>query len=289
MDFRSSFKGRVIVPGVLGLVCLTPLLACAKIPAALPDFPKANDPAQVVTKARNSEQSPLAGEQQDANSQSGAVAADSLVSKPPQITYDEDGQLTIIAENSRLSEVMLALHTAMGADIDLPPSVAHQRIWVRLGPGPARKILRDLLDNTELDYVIQASDADPEGIRSVLLTLRTKTVEPRVNGSQVARSASGKSPAPGSKPTEDPDQDSPVPVDSAAVSDTAPAGSPTTPADTQPSASNVQSAPAVSESSLSKPSAGTSSEQMIQQLQSMYEQRRQIQIQQNQKPPSNNN
>jgi len=288
MDFRSSFKGRVIVPGVLGLVCLTPLLACAKIPAALPDFPKANDPAQAVTKARNSEPSPLAGEQQDPNSQSGSVTADTLVSKPPQITYDEDGQLTIIAENSRLSEVMLALHAAMGADIDLPPSVARQRIWVRLGPGPARKVLRELLDNTELDYVIQASDNDPEGIRSVLLTLRTKPGDSRVNGSQVARGTNRKSLAPGSKPTEDPDQDSPVPVESAAVSDTAPAESPTTPADAQPSASNVQSATGVSEPSLTRPSPGTSSEQMIQQLQSMYEQRKKLQLQQSQKPPLNN-
>jgi hypothetical protein len=140
-----------------------------------------------------------------------------------------------------------------------------------------------------LDYVIQASDNDPEGIRSVLLTLRTKSTEPRVNGSQVARGTNRKSLAPGSKPTDDPDQDSPVPVESAAVSDTAPAVSPTTPADAQPSASNVQSAPAVSESSLTRPSPGTSSEQMIQQLQSMYEQRRQLQMQQNQKPPANNN
>jgi hypothetical protein len=39
---------------------------------------------------------------------------------------------------------------------------------------------------------------------------------------------------------------------------------------------------------LSRPSAGTSSEQMIQQLQSMYQQRRQLQIQQNQKPTGQN-
>jgi len=289
MVIRNSFTERAILPGALALVCLTPILACARIPARSQDFPTAKDAVQSAPMAQNSEQIPQAGGRQDPSSQQGTVAADRVESKPPQITYDEQGQLTIIAENSRLSEVMSALRVAMGADIDLPPSVARQRIWVRLGPGPARKVLRDLLDNTELDYVIQASDADPDGIKSVLLTLRTTASESGVNGSRMARVTDRKNPAKGSSLSEEPDQDSPAPVESAAVSDPAPAAPPLPAADAQSAANNVQPAPGVSDSSLTRPTAGTSSEQMIQQLQSMYQQRRQMQLQQSQKPPSNNN
>ena len=283
MGLRIRFREKVIALGALALVWLGPLFASAKIPAGLPDWRTVQDSIQ----ASAFPQASLSGEQQDPNSQPQPLTTERIVSRPPQITY-EDGQLTIVAENSQLSEIMSALRAAMGADIDLPASVAHQRIWVRLGPGPARKVLRDLLDNTELDYVIQASDTDEQGIRSVLLTLRSKTDEQGVQGSRVARGTSRKSLPAVSSPVEDPGQESSAPAESAAVADTPPAGPPPPSTDAQSAAAKLQSTPGVSEPSLSRPGAGTS-EQMIQQLQSMYQQRRQIQIQQNQKPPSDNN
>jgi hypothetical protein len=281
----SNFNGRVIAP--LALMCLAPVLVFAKIPSGFPDFRTVQNSIQAAASVQASAQNSEVGEQQDANSQPQPrpLSPERVVSKPPHITY-EDGQLTIVAENSPLSEVMSALRTTIGADIDLPASVARQRIWVRLGPGPARKVLRDLLDNTELDYVFQASESDPEGIKSVLLTLRSKTVEQGVPGSRVARSANRRDLPATSSPAEVPEQDSSAPAESAAASDTAPAVSPS--ADAQTSASKVQSAQGVSEQNLIRPSAGSSSEQMIQQLQSMYQQRRQLQIQQNQKPTGQN-
>jgi len=258
------------------VVCVGPLFASGKIPLGLTDSRMAQDLIEAALLPGNSEPGPQAGGQQDANSQPGAVTSERVAPKPPQITY-QDGQLTIVAENSPLSEVMSALRAALGADIDLPVSVAHQRIWVRLGPGPARNVLRELLDNTELDFVIQASDSDEQGIRSVLLTVRTKTPEAGIPGSRVATNRKNLPASP--SPVEVPEQDSSAPAESAAVSDTAaPAASPSTDA---PSTASK-------EASLSKPGGGQS-EQMIQQLQSMYEQRRQIQMQQNQKPSSNNN
>jgi hypothetical protein len=287
MDIHPNFNGRVIAPLTLALICLVPVFLYANIPSGLPDFRTVQNSIQATASVQASAQNSEAGEQQDANSQPQPrpLSPERVVSKPPQITY-EDGQLTIVAENSPLSEVMSALRSTIGADIDLPASVARQRIWVRLGPGPARKVLRDLLDNTELDYVFQASENDPEGIKSVLLTLRSKTVEQGVPGSRVARSANRRDLPVTSSPSEVPEQDSSAPAESAAVSDTAPAVSPS--ADAQTSASKVQSAQGASEQNLSRPSASTSSEQMIQQLQSMYQQRRQLQIQQNQKPTGQN-
>jgi hypothetical protein len=289
VDIQSRFKERGFASGALALLCLTPHFAFAKIPAGLSDSRAVQDPIQSSSLNGNLAQSPQSGGQQDPNLLPGTSTTERIVSNLPQITF-EDGQLTIVAENARFSEIMTALRTAMGADIDLPASVAGQRIWVRLGPGPARKILRDLLDNTDLDYVIQASDTDPDGIRSVLLTLRSKTAEQSAPGSRVARGTSRKSlPPESSNPVEVPDQDSSTPAESAAVSDANPTGPPPPPAGGPPPATRLPSPPAVSDSSLGKPGGTGSSEQMIQQLQSMYQQRRQMQIQQNQKPPSNNN
>ena len=285
MDIRFSSKERLIALGALGLVCLAPPFTSAKIPAGLPDCRTGQDSNHAAPFPRNSVQSP-AGEQQAPNSQPQPLTTERIVSKPPQVTY-VDGQLTITAESSRLSEVMSALRAAMGTDVDLPVSVADQRIWVRLGPGPARRVLRDLLDNTELNYVIQASDSDEQGVRKVLLTLRGKTAEQSVPGSRVARGTSRRNPPESSSAVEVPDQDSSTPAESAAVSDAAPAGSPPPPTGAQSAASRLPSAPVASSPSLSRAGAGAS-DQMIQQLQTMYQQRRQMQIQQNQKPPSSN-
>jgi hypothetical protein len=290
MDIHSRVKDGFIASAVLALLSLSPGFVFARIPAGLPNSLTVQEAIQGPSLNGSLHQGAQTGGQQDPNSQSGTRTAEHIISPPPQITL-EDGQLTIVAENSRLSEIMTALRTVMGADIDLPPSVARQRIWVRLGPGPVRKILRDLLDNTELDYVIQASDTDPDGIRSVLLTLRSKTTEPGAPGSRVARGTSRKSLSPeGSNPVEAPDEDSSTTAESASVTNPDAAGPPPPPTDNGASrATKIPSTPAVSDSSLGR-SAGTgSSEQMIQQLQSMYQQRRQLQIQQNQKPPSNNN
>jgi hypothetical protein len=288
MDIHPNFNGRVIAPLALALVCLAPVFAFGEISSGFPDFRTVQNSIQATASVQDSAQNSEAAEQQDANSQPQPrpLSSERVVSKPPQITY-EDGQLTIVAENSPLSEIMSALRATIGADIDLPASVARQRIWVRLGPGPARKVLRDLLDNTELDYVFQASESDPEGIRSVLLTLRSKSGEQDVAGSRVARGTSHRNPAVSSRPVEEaPEQGSSTSAESAAASDSAPAGPPPS-TDAQSAADKVQSASGVSQPSLSRPGAGPS-EQMIQQLQSMYQQRRQLQIQQNQKPTGQN-
>src|ERR1700758_1710028 len=153
MGLHSRLKERVIAPGTLALVCLGSLFASARIPAGLAEFLTVQDRIQDTALGQASAQESQSGGQQDPSSPPEPLTTGRMVSKPPQIIY-ENGQLTIVAENSPLSQVMSALRAAMGADIDLPTSVADQRMWVRLGPGPARKVLRDLLDNTELDYVI---------------------------------------------------------------------------------------------------------------------------------------
>lgn len=245
-----------------------------------------NGVAHIALLAASSEQ--ISGEPQEATAhpapQLSPTAVAPPTSKPPQVTY-EDGQLTIIAENSALSEVMKALRSALGADIDLPAGVADQHIWVHLGPGPARRILRDLLDGTEFNYVIQASENDPDGIRSVLLTARSKSTGAETGTPQ--RSAIRTMPRTGSEAASGADSENP-PSEPVASGDPPQAPSPASPGNGSSDSARVQNTPGNSGSSALRPPSPTDPNQQIQQLQSMYEQRRQIQMQQNQKAAGQN-
>lgn len=212
--------------------------------------------------------------------------------KPPQVTY-EDGELTIIAENSSLSEVMKALRASLGADIDLPGDIVDQHIWVRLGPGPARRVLRDLLDGTEFNYVIQASESDPDGIRSVLLTPRGKSTGAEAGSPE--RTAIRRIPRTGSDAASSTDSENPAPepVASADPSQATPPTSPAqataaSPADGSSSSARVQNTAANVDAIVPRPAPASDPNEQIQQLQTLYQQRRQLQMQQNQRPTGQN-
>jgi hypothetical protein len=206
------------------------------------------------------------------------VAGEQRAAKPAKVTY-VDGQLTIIAENSLLSDILSALHTAMGAEIDLPASASSERMWVRLGPGPARKVLGELLSGTDLNFVIQGSATDAEGIRSVLLTPHSEA-GPRISSEPQERMANRQPPVGNPtavKAAEAPEQENPAPAETTtASSDPTPpdAGSPRLAP--QSEAASVSSA---AENTMAHPSPPSSmtSEEIRQQLLSMYQQRRQLQ------------
>jgi hypothetical protein len=264
------------------LLCALALLALVPFCAAKPfDAAPLQDPQSAGSKDAN------------ANQQAAGPTAAPESGKPPQVTY-QDGKLTILAENSTLSEVLFAIRATTGTNVDLPGGAAAQRIWIRLGPSPARQVLRDLLDSTEFNYVIQGSATDPDGVGSISLTLRNKGSETGAQGTQVARTQNRRGAAVNSNPAEL-EQDEPAlqtAASTAAAATPPPPPSSTDVAlpDALPLASQLGKIPSLTatpEPGSVKPLGGSPSE-IIQQLQSMYEQRRQLQIQQNQKaPPSN--
>jgi hypothetical protein len=287
---RHAWNGKKFIVPVALALAVTPIGGAGGI---LSSTSRAAERAALVSASL--EQNP-SGSQQTSPQPPPVPNANSVeqaTAKPPQVTY-EGGQLTIIAENSSLTEVMKALRTALGADIDLPANFADQRIWVRLGPGPAHRVLRDLLDETEFNYMIQASEDEQDGIRSVLLTPRSKQAGPAGNAGIPERAVNARVARAGSDTTDASDSGNSATPEAVASSDPAPAA-PSAPPPAAPSApaanalaasASLQNAPGSSE--LSAPPPGSRTDEMIQQLQSMYQQRRQIQIQQNQKPPSPN-
>jgi hypothetical protein len=86
-----------------------------------------------------------------------------------------DGQLTIHVTNTTLAEVLANVGRLTGVTIELPAGAGVEKMQiVELGPGPARQILASLLMESNFDYLIQATDNEPEKIQSVLLMPRGK-------------------------------------------------------------------------------------------------------------------
>ena len=204
-------------------------------------------------------------------------------STQPRVLF-EDGQLTINAFDSSLADVLYALRACTGADIDLPPGASSERVTAQLGPGPARKVLADLLSWSNFDYVIQASDNDPLSIQSVTLMVRIKSspstapVSPAAPGraTVVIPRPAAPDPTPAPAPAETPEVDNhaEAPVANNNGNSNTSAADSLNP-QTQPSpAKGADMTPAGS-------SSGKSPADMIQELQNMYQQRRTIQEQQN--------
>ena len=101
----------------------------------------------------------------------GASSPEQTLPQPPEVVWDGK-QLTIDAENSRLSDILLAVRAKTGASVDFPGGATSERVAVHLGPAPVREVLSSLLYGTDFDYVIQAADDDEDGLRSVVVTLR---------------------------------------------------------------------------------------------------------------------
>jgi hypothetical protein len=94
----------------------------------------------------------------------------------PKVHFS-DGELSIVAHNSTLADVLKEVREQTGAELDIPPN-ANERVVADLGPGPARSVLADLLNGTHFNYVMVGSTTDPTAIHSIVLTPRTSSPDP---------------------------------------------------------------------------------------------------------------
>jgi hypothetical protein len=95
------------------------------------------------------------------------------------VTY-ENGQLTIEAKNAPLIDVLRAVCSQIGAELDAPPE-AREPILMTLGPAPARVVLAALLDGSQLHYAMREAAGDPGALESVIVFPKTndsKTLGP---------------------------------------------------------------------------------------------------------------
>lgn len=224
----------------------------------------------------------------------------------PQVSWDGK-QLTIISQNSTLADILAEVRNLTGANIDLPPNASHERVAAKLGPGPAREVLSTLLSWTDFDYVIQASETDELAVHSILLTPRGKTEVGNARGGVVV---AGTPRSPYKSPEPEPASEEaaaaentasaksekalePVvagtPSDGSGSQAVATASGSVAPADGAGQGADAQAQPDLS-AAVTDPNASqapvSESVQRVQQMQNMYEQRKQM-IQEANKPPAN--
>lgn len=111
------------------------------------------------------------------------IPLDSIAPMAPQVTY-QSGQLTIVAPNSTLGDILKAVHKQTGAEIEVP--AANDRVVTHLGPGPAREVIADLLNGSRFNYVLLGSPEDSNALTRVVLVPKTggEAANPGVQAAQ---------------------------------------------------------------------------------------------------------
>jgi len=141
------------------------------------------------------------------------IPLDAIAAVAPQVSY-RDGMLTIIAPNSTLGDILRGVRKQTEADIEIPAN-ASERVATRLGPGPAREVIAELLNGSHFNYVLLGSPDNAKLLVRVVLAAKTgpdnpvPPVQAGVNGA----------PAPANAIVDAPEAEA---VDEAATDDTPP-------------------------------------------------------------------
>lgn len=98
---------------------------------------------------------------------------------PPQVSL-QGGQLTIVARNSTMSDVLNAVKQKTGANVDMPAG-SGERVVGQFGPGAPRDVMAQLLNGSHYDYVLLGSAADPHALNKIVLMAKSNGPEPAPN------------------------------------------------------------------------------------------------------------
>ena len=131
------------------------------------------------------------------------VPLDAIPAVAPQVSY-QDGLLTIVAPNSTLGDILRGVRKHTSADIEIPPT-ANERVVTRLGPGPAREVVAELLNGSHFNYILLGSPEDASLLVRVVLVAKTGPENPNA---QPVPAASSPTP-PTEVAAETPDNDAP--------------------------------------------------------------------------------
>jgi hypothetical protein len=110
-------------------------------------------------------------------------------SSPPQVNF-QGGQLTIVARNSTMSDVLNAVKQKTGASVDMPTG-SSERVVGQFGPGAPRDVMAQLLNGSHYDYVLLGSPADPGALKKVVLMAKASGPEPAPTQAQANQPQSG--------------------------------------------------------------------------------------------------
>jgi len=99
------------------------------------------------------------------------IPLDAIPAVAPEVTY-QNGLLTIVAPNSTLGDILRSVRKHTAADIEVP-ATASERVVTRLGPGPAREVMAELLNGSRFNYILLGSPQDANALVRVVLVAKT--------------------------------------------------------------------------------------------------------------------
>ncbi|MGD0759775.1 MAG: hypothetical protein ABR921_12790 [Candidatus Sulfotelmatobacter sp.] len=167
MRARRSFASLWIAALIAGILCA----ACF----GAVDQPKAVSTSTSTTISRNhrkaAKKPPLPPLPSGPRGPVPQIALDSMQAVAPHVTY-ENGQLTIVAPNSTLADILRAVRKLTGAEMDIPAN-ATERVVTNLGPGPAPGVVAELLNGSHFNYVLLGAPSDANTLTRVVLVAKS--------------------------------------------------------------------------------------------------------------------
>ncbi len=163
---RCGPKSGLVVLLLAGLVLLPEVMAQTVPQSVQKTAPAAASPPQAKPHARHKKAAP------DPPAPVTPAPPPTLAESsptPPQVTYN-NGQLTIVAQNATLSQVLRSVQALTGASVDMPSSASSERVVGQLGPGRPRDVLNALLNGTKFNYIILGVTGNPGAVQKIILT-----------------------------------------------------------------------------------------------------------------------
>jgi hypothetical protein len=82
------------------------------------------------------------------------------------------GQLTVVSERATLGQVLKLVTAKTGGVVDVSPELQNELVMARLGPGPVREVLTELLDSPKVDYIIMGTGDGPNSLERIVVRTR---------------------------------------------------------------------------------------------------------------------
>ena len=212
---------------------------------------------------------------------SGVMGAATRPANPPRISY-AGGQLTVIADNSQLSDILHAVGRTTGAHLEGSPPDS-ERVFGQFGPGSTRDVLNSLLTGSRYDYILLGSLDAPGSVDRIVLSPHSPGA---ANGTAVAgvpnqQARPSYNPNPPQQAVEEENNADDNGDNSANVPETEPPPQPEPQPQAQPE--NNANQP----NGQQQPNQIKTPEQLLQELQRLRQQQQQQQNQQGQQPQQN--
>lgn len=161
-------------------------------PATTPQVP-ASDPVPVQRQAPTAAPLTASPAQAATNPQvplaqtAAPAEANKVPASAPRISYQNE-ELTVVAENSSLGEILSGIRAATGIKIE-GPSASADRVTAKIGPAPVRDVLLSLLEGSRFDFAMLGSATDPQRVERLLLSTRAAAGPTNPNAPQSQPSA----------------------------------------------------------------------------------------------------